>query len=345
MTRAFVLSQLQARWIVLAGSLLATLAAAGSLAWGPLGARAFRALPGLANVSPDWLWLAAAAFAASLVASAGAWRACLRPLGYGGDLRDACARFGAGSLANSLLPARLGDAARIALFSRRIGGDAPLWQSGGGLVGVEVVRAAVLTALFAAAALTGALPLWPVFALPGVALGGVALGVLRRKHLAPRRFGQLADALVRLLQSPTQFARVAGWIAAATVLRLLAIAAILASLGVSSPLATAVPALAALELVGVFPVTPGNLGVAGGAVALALRTRGVDLGHALTLGIAFNAVETLVGICFGILGLLRLSNDSQATSYRPLMRIAGGAAVALALLGCAAVTGVRGDFA
>ena len=46
-------------------------------------------------------------------------------------------------------------------------------------------------------------------------------------------------------------------------------------------------------------MTPGNIGVAGAAAAFALRAHGVDGELAVTVGIAFNAVETLTSIVFG----------------------------------------------
>ena len=71
-----------------------------------------------ANIS--YVWLAAVAFLGSLVASASAWRTTLAGCGSRVSRVDACARYGVGSLFNSFLPARVGDAARITLFSRTL---------------------------------------------------------------------------------------------------------------------------------------------------------------------------------------------------------------------------------
>ena len=61
-----------------------------------------------------WLWVAAAAFGAGLICAGCAWRAAT----HLPDRVDACARYGVGSLVNSLAPAHAGDAVRLALFAK-----------------------------------------------------------------------------------------------------------------------------------------------------------------------------------------------------------------------------------
>jgi hypothetical protein len=62
---------------------------------------------------------AAACYAAALLCCAGSRRPLL-PARLG--LRDSLARYGAGSLANTVLPARLGDGVRVGLFARVVPG-------------------------------------------------------------------------------------------------------------------------------------------------------------------------------------------------------------------------------
>jgi hypothetical protein len=50
----------------------------------------------------------------------------------------------------------------------------------------------------------------------------------------------------------------------------------------------------------IFPVTPGNVGLTSGAIAVALRAHGVAFHAGLAAGIAFHAVETAVGLLFGV---------------------------------------------
>ena len=58
-------------------------------------------------------------------------------------------------------------------------------------------------------------------------------------------------------------------------LRVLAATAIAAAFGVDQPLAAAVLIIPALDLAGILPLTPGNVGVASAAVAFALTAHGV----------------------------------------------------------------------
>ena len=76
-------------------------------------------------------------------------------------------------------------------------------------------------------------------------------------------------------------------------LRLAAATAIAAAFGVEQPLVAALLIVRALDLAGILPLTPGNVGVASAAVAFALKAHGVGSEVALTAGIAFGAVETL----------------------------------------------------
>jgi uncharacterized membrane protein YbhN (UPF0104 family) len=58
----------------------------------------------------------------------------------------------------------------------------------------------------------------------------------------------------------------------------------------------------ALELAGIVPLTPANIGIAGGAAALALHAHGVPMHIALAAGLAVHAVETATGIAVGGIG-------------------------------------------
>jgi hypothetical protein len=90
-------------------------AAAAAAAHGPL-AESVRQLGGL-----DRLPLLGAVMVAALVpaTSAAAWRSVFAVRGVELRLLDAFGCYGLGSLANTFLPGRAGDALRIELFSRR----------------------------------------------------------------------------------------------------------------------------------------------------------------------------------------------------------------------------------
>lgn len=221
------------------------------------------ALAALEDAHAGWLWVAAAAFGAGLVLSGCAWRAAT----HLPDRVDACARYGVGSLVNSLAPAHAGDAVRLALFAKA-SPDSRLLTAGKALAGVGIARL-------------------------------LCTGVLLLATLKP-------VALLLLFVVPV-LGRVPAWVTAATVARVGAAAAVAAAVGIPSPLLIALLVVPAIDLAGLIPITPGNIGLKSGAIALALQAQGVDVTTALSTGIAFHAVETLVGISFGSASSLYLS--------------------------------------
>ena len=54
-----------------------------------------------------------------------------------------------------------------------------------------------------------------------------------------------------------------------------------------------------LDLAGLLPITPGNVGVASAAIAFALTANGAGSDVALSAGIAFGVVETLTTFVLG----------------------------------------------
>src|SRR6266498_2841661 len=96
-----------------------------------LGPRVGEAMDGISGASPGWLWAAGAGFLAALLASSCAWRAAAAACGGHLEPGDAAARYAVGSLVNSFAPAKLGDAVRVALFSRAIGGPDALLTGAG----------------------------------------------------------------------------------------------------------------------------------------------------------------------------------------------------------------------
>jgi phosphatidylinositol alpha-mannosyltransferase len=302
-----------------------------------LGSDVRRALAGLSSVRPIWLWLAGVCFLCSLVGSASAWRSATELVGGRIGRLDAGARYGIGSLINSFAPARLGDVARLALFSRAIDSDERLWRAGGSFMVIGIARALVLALLVVAGSIAGALPLWPMLVLLGLTGGAALAAVATRNRTARTHVAHLLDAFRVLGREPKRGACIAAWIAFATMARLGAAASIAAALGVRSPLIAAVLVVPALDLSGAMPITPGNVGLTSGAVAIALRAHGVGLDTALTTGIAFHAVETAVGIAFGLASVLFLAPFSSIGARRRTT-LAVGAATCAVLAGAFGAT-------
>ena len=298
-----------------------------------LGPRVADALDGLSAADADWLWAAGASFAASIAFAACGWRAALGLCGARLGHLDACARYGVGSLVNSATPARIGDVVRIALFARALPGDERLWTAGGACAAIAAARALALGVLVLAASAVGALPLWPVGLAASAVVAAAAVATLARRRSPGGRAAHVLRAFGTLGRRPAASLPLVAWILLATAARVGGAAASAAALGVDKPIHAALLIVPALDLAGVFPLTPGNVGVTSGAVALALPGVGVDLTTALAVGIALHAVETLAGIVVGTASALWLASAALDGGRGLALRIAGAAgafAVAMA---------------
>src|SRR5262249_13520801 len=151
--------------------------------------------------------------------------------------------YGAGSLANTFLPGRMGDAIRIELFSRRLCHEQRRWLACGVATSVGLAQSVVLGVVLALGSLAGALPLWtPPLAVPALMLAGGGVALVRR----PR--GRIACLATASRLSPVAWTRLLAWICASAVARLLVIASLLDGLAVQRPLTTALVATGGLAL-------------------------------------------------------------------------------------------------
>jgi len=301
-----------------------------------LGTRIDETATRIGDARPLWLWIAGASFLGTLVFTAGAWRCAFRQCGAEISRTQALARFGIGSLVNSVSPARLGDAARIALFSRSLDGPDRLWTSGGIFAAIGAMKLVMLVAIVVAASASQTIPIWPIVALAGGVVLVAVLSLVTRRLPFANHAQHLLDAFRTLAHSRRGSAQLAGWVLAGMLARLAAVAAILISLGIPSPLASALIIVPALDLAGLVPLTPGNIGMTSAAVAAALQSRGVDFTKALTAGLAFHAVEALASLGFGLAGALMLARFRSPRLRRVTLAFAGTATV----LGFAAFLGV-----
>ena len=294
------------RAVLLAGIAFALLASA---AFAPLlGDRVADGFSGLGSADPRWLWLGGACFFGVLAASGCAWRCALRRCGGEAiGVGDATARYGAGSLVNALAPAGAGGAVRIALFSRTLPGDGRIWVAAGVAGVIGLARGPVLALLVLAAAATGALPAWPVAVLAAALPVGALVAWLARRWRPHVCVAHVLDAFRALGGCPRATAAVFGWIGLATACRVAAAGAVLAALGVEDPVRAALVMIPAVALAGLFPITPGNVGVGSGAAAVALTLTGVGFPAALSAGIAFQALETAVSLLAGSAGIAYLA--------------------------------------
>ncbi len=319
-------THLTKRHAAMAGASLALLAVL-CLSPSLLGHRVGDALGGLGAADPGLLWIAGLAFAGTSACGALAWRAALRASGSPLPVVDASARYAVGCGVNALAPAHVGSALRVALFGRVTNGGC--WTVGGAAAAVGVTRVVWLGALIAIGSAGGVLPLWPLLVIGGI-LGGAAFASLASRRLSlPVRIEQLLAAFRSLAASPRDLAIVAGWALAGAAAKVAAATAVVASLGIDNPLRAALVLVPAVELAALLPLTPGNVGLASAAVALALGSQGVEARTALSAGIAFGAVELLTGVAVGAAGALALAGPW----VRPFVRVAAvGAAACLAAI-------------
>src|SRR6516165_3263126 len=187
--------------LLAAGAGFATL---GLLAGVPalLGHRLAPSLAALGGADRNWLALAVAGFAAAFACTVGAWRSAFRAAGAQLCPREAAARLGVGSLVNAVSPAKLGDAVKVALCARTLEGSGRLWTSGGVYAALAAARSLALAAVVVVASAAGALPLWPVFALCGVAAAVGLAAWLSPRLRGHRRISRLLEGVSALARSP-----------------------------------------------------------------------------------------------------------------------------------------------
>jgi uncharacterized membrane protein YbhN (UPF0104 family) len=299
-----------------------------------LGARVTAALDVLGGASRPWLTLAFAAFLAAFLCTVAAWRAAFASAGARIPPLQAAARLAVGSLVNSFAPAKLGDAVKIALWSRAIDSPGRLWTAGGAYAALTATRSLTLASVVVVASATGAVPLWPVFLLVGgagcIALAATASSRIRRHP----RLATLLAGIAALARNPQALGAVAGWTVGMQLARIGGTVAAASAFGLPHPLLAALVILPALDLAGAVPLTPGSIGIGSGAVAMALASRGIGVTQAFAVGLAIQGVETLVSVACGSLGIAYLVEPTPRVR-RTVARVAvvGASACFAAVLG------------
>lgn len=291
---------------VLAATAL-TLAAVALLCATVLRHRLADAAAQVGDGNPVFLLLAALGFGASLAARGLAWQSGLVAAGCTLTRLDATSRYAVGSLANGLLPFRAGSVVRFTLFAKAVR-DVRLVAGVAAAAGSCGCLAMAL--LVSVTAAVGPLPAWPAMLLGAGAIGAaVASRVVARRHIGCRSLVLLSGG--------------------ALVARVLAGTALSAAYGVANPLLAGMTVVVALEIAGMLPLTPGNVGVSTAAVSFALVASGVPDTLALTLGIALPALETLTSAGLGLAGLAVLTKSEGSIAHVLRPRERGGVAAAL----------------
>jgi hypothetical protein len=203
---------------------------------------------------------------------------------------------------NAVLPARAGDAVKVALVNRRTPHTSPATLACT-LAAPGVVDGAFTAVLVAALVAAGALSpedlALPAFqpgpVLAGAACAGLLAAVVFRHRL--KRLARDARAGLKALGQPRfMLARVAPWHAASRVLRLLALALVLVAAGVPFGI---VPALVLMALQGATPsMAPAATAVRVAMVAgaFAATSTAVEPGRVAAVLIAWYAVSSVTNL-------------------------------------------------
>jgi uncharacterized protein (TIRG00374 family) len=324
-----VLNSKRFRWILLAlvAGLVVALAAHGDV----------RLMLG-SVVHADWRWISVAL--GLMLASLALRSLALTLIGRAAEarprLRDAFSSTSIGLLANAVVPVRVGSLLNpyvLYVLMRRRGSYVPFATTLGMTITEQVFSAATFV-LFGLGSLS--LLAAPAWALPALAACGAGLALLitalvvlqvrrERLHAAGRdgrveRYAEahhlphwkrsllaalphFADAQ-RVLARPGLALLVAGVQAGAWIIQLAAAVAVLHAfhLGWAGWDAAAL-VLLLTNLIGILPLTPGNVGTFQLAATAALAASGVPAGPALAFALGLQGLQLLVGVTAGLASL------------------------------------------
>jgi uncharacterized membrane protein YbhN (UPF0104 family) len=237
-----------------------------------------------------------------------------------------------GFLFNTVLVARLGEVARIAVLRRQMklrGAEVGTAAIAGTLVAEQIVLGAALVLIGAALALTIVdMPAWALSSLAvlGALSGGaVAAGILaRRAHLSlppgvARLAGPARDLVtngLRLIHEPRQLAIALALGAGSWAAQIAGIYWTLDAFGLPHTPAAAAAVFLVSTLVGLFPLMLGNVGVFQLAVAGVLASSfGVSAASGAAFAIVLQATEVALGAGLGAVFLV-----AEGLSFTDLRR-------------------------
>lgn len=296
---------------VAAAAAIAVVAGLAGIRAARVGGSAWGALDGAAV---SLLVFAVLANLASVAAKIAVWRRTLAVTPDGARIRhrDLTPAVFIGFLVNTIVPARLGEVAKLAILGRRTrerGMSVPAGALAGSLAAEQIVLAAALVLVAAAgAAASSSAPVW-VLATLGVMSAAVVLlaaSAARIERLAvrlPGRAGPIArDALSHARAAFSGQDRGLGALGlgvASWAFQIAGIVFTLQAFGLPHSVQAASAVFVASTLVGIVPLVPGNVGVFSAAVAAALAPFGVGAAEAAAFGLALQGVEALLSVVAG----------------------------------------------
>ena len=277
----------------------------------------------LVSAQPGWALLAFALMAASMMLRGEAWYAVLGPALPRRTLRraDVTRATMIGVFISAILPGRVGEAGRAIVLSRRLGrvsANLPVVvgtlfsQTLLNVLGLFAVGAIAFASTPALDAHPGALML--VAVVPAVLLALVILGPWLAERASPRNpilqkaASALAVGLTELRRGLLVFRRVAATShalsaqLAAWALQLLSLYALLVAFRLQDQagIAAAAAVLTAVNVAGIVPITPSNVGIFQAACVLVLAAWGISAHAALAYGILLQGIEVVVALSLGL---------------------------------------------
>jgi hypothetical protein len=270
----------------------------------------------------QWEWVAAAIGLnlASIVARSFAWHTVIRSAmpPPRPPYTLVFSAFSVGLFANAVLPGRIGELARVAVLTRRFPERKGLWAT---LVStvfahrVFDIVPVVLLVIYVIA--TARIPAWAITGLVvAIAIGVVlfAFGLIAaRRHQGQhvtldglgvvRRIVTMARHGLGVMHEPLPaaiaiFFQCLGWLC-----QLLAVWTAMRAFDIHAPLPAAGVVLLLMNVVTIFPLWPGNVGLVQQAIAAPLTRYGVAYARGVAYGFGLQAIEASVGIGVGLIFL------------------------------------------
>jgi len=278
-----------------------------------------------AAVTPNWGLAVLSLLVAASVQPfrALAWSTTLRsPVGF----RALYCSSSVGSLLDTLLPGRLGEASKAAVL--RVA-NRDRWpgfsRAAGSLLCSHMLEACAFTIVGAVGAPFLPLPNWARIGLAAgccLSLAAIAVaGTLHRK-LGHRLPGAVDRFFAAAWAPPRVLAKTLAILLATWVVRLIAIMLMLHSLGIRAGLGVTLVYMIVTGLANTAPVLPGNAGVYQGAAIGALAMAGVSGSHAAAVSLVapvFDTAGTGIAAAFGLaLYGRRVLELSRAAIFRPV---------------------------
>ena len=268
----------------------------------------------------EWIVAGAAANAVQILMFGVAWKIGLEEGGVGKiPLRHVVSATWIGKAGNAVLPARMGEVARVVAVRRHTDRQrGTISRVAGTLVGQRVLNSLATFIVVVLVATTMPLPI-PLPGLRWLAVGAVAalvVGVLvasryelgaRARRRIPRRLSGVIESVIDgagVLRTRRPAARSLGLHVVAVVAQLATLGCLLHAFGVATPATAPLLVLAMVSLAGVLPASPGGIGVTQAAIVVPLgATYHVSANLALAFALGLQATILVVAVIGGLAGL------------------------------------------